>query len=44
VPNYAKSTDVMTTFLTNMRQNPNLNMDAELQKLVIDLNTAFAAK
>ena len=44
LPNFAKATDVMTTFLTNMRQNPNLNMDAEFQKLAIDLNTIYAAK
>ena len=43
MPNFAKATDVGTTFLTNIRQNPNLNMDAELQKFIIDLNTVFAA-
>ena len=44
LPNYAKSTDLLTTFFTNMRQNPNLNMDAEFQKLPIDLNVVYAAK
>ncbi|HEX7587257.1 MAG TPA: sugar ABC transporter substrate-binding protein [Anaerolineae bacterium] len=43
LPNYAKSTDLMTTFLTNMRQTPGLNIDAELQKMAIDLNTSYAA-
>jgi multiple sugar transport system substrate-binding protein len=43
MPNFAKATDIGTTFLTNMRQNPNLNMDAEYQKLIIDLNTVFGA-
>jgi len=43
VPNYAKSTDIMTTLLTNFRQTPGLNTDAELQKMAIDLSTAFAA-
>ena len=42
LPNYAKSTDIMTTFLTNMRQNPSLNLDAEFQKLVIDLNFSYS--
>jgi len=43
MPNFNKATDVLTTFLTNMRQNPNLNLDAEFQKLPIDLNVVFAA-
>ncbi len=43
MPNFNKSTDVLTTFYTNMRTNPNLNLDAEFQKLQIDLNYTFAA-
>jgi multiple sugar transport system substrate-binding protein len=43
MPNFNKATDVLTTFYTNMRTNPNLNLDAEYQKLAIDLNVVFAA-
>ncbi len=43
MPNFNKATDIGTTFWNNLRTNPNLNIDAELAKLQIDLSYTFAA-